>query len=942
MKKDDPSEAEILRQKAETLLKKKTPEIVSPFSEIEMYRLIHELEVHQVELELQNDELRRARTVAEVAMSKYTSLYEFAPSGYFTLSALSEIIEVNIIGTQMLGKDRSKLINHRFTLFVSHDTSPVFNLFLEKIFQTKCKQSCEVKLLTNGDIPMYVLLTGIITEYQDQCNITMVDISERKQTEIRLRVEKERIKTILDLVGDPIFVKDNDHRITLANRAFYDIFCLNENSVIGFTLSEAVPENERQHFLKVDRQVLDSGITDIREEELTVGDITKTIITRKTCFIDETGNRFLVGSIHDITKRKQEEEELAFRANLLNQIGESVIATDTNGTITYWNKSAEKLYGWTPEEAIGRNLIDVIPASTTKEEAAEIFNSLTKGSKWSGEFLVKRKDGGSFPATVHDSPILNADGELTGVIGISSDITERKLAEAALLKSESEFRSLAESMPQIVWITDPAGMNIYFNQHWVDYTGLTLEESYGDGWNKPFHPDDQRRAWDAWQNATKHGATYLLECRLRRFDGEYAWWLIRGVPMFDADGTVLKWFGTCTDIREMKSAEAELIKAKEHAEESDRLKSVFLANMSHEIRTPMNGILGFAQLLKEPGLTGKEQQKYIRIIEKSGVRMLNIISDIVSISKIESRQMEVSISEINIHEKMEEIYDLFQPEIERSGLQLFVNNTLPLKEGLILTDGEKIFAILTNLLKNAIKFTTEGFIEFGYALVKTQDSESLQFFVKDTGEGIRREQMEIIFERFRQGGDLTSRYNEGAGLGLSISKAYVEMLGGKIWVESEPGKGSVFYFTIPYSAVPDTKIVSADIFSETGTTTQVENLKLLIVEDDESSEAFITAVIKQYCHEILNAINGVDAVAICRENLDIDLILMDIRMPEMNGYEATRHIRQFNKEVVIIAQTAYGLTGDREKAINAGCNDYISKPIDKDELLRLIQKYFMK
>ena len=633
---------------------------------------------------------------------------------------------------------------------------------------------------------------------------------------------------------------------------------------------------------------------------------------------------------------------MAFRANLLNQIGESVIATDTNGTITYWNKSAEKLYGWTPEEAIGRNLIDVIPASTTKEEAAEIFNSLTKGSKWSGEFLVKRKDGGSFPATVHDSPILNADGELTGVIGISSDITERKLAEAALLKSESEFRSLAESMPQIVWITDPAGMNIYFNQHWVDYTGLTLEESYGDGWNKPFHPDDQRRAWDAWQNATKHGATYLLECRLRRFDGEYAWWLIRGVPMFDADGTVLKWFGTCTDIREMKSAEAELIKAKEHAEESDRLKSVFLANMSHEIRTPMNGILGFAQLLKEPGLTGKEQQKYIRIIEKSGVRMLNIISDIVSISKIESRQMEVSISEINIHEKMEEIYDLFQPEIERSGLQLFVNNTLPLKEGLILTDGEKIFAILTNLLKNAIKFTTEGFIEFGYALVKTQDSESLQFFVKDTGEGIRREQMEIIFERFRQGGDLTSRYNEGAGLGLSISKAYVEMLGGKIWVESEPGKGSVFYFTIPYSAVPDTKIVSADIFSETGTTTQVENLKLLIVEDDESSEAFITAVIKQYCHEILNAINGVDAVAICRENLDIDLILMDIRMPEMNGYEATRHIRQFNKEVVIIAQTAYGLTGDREKAINAGCNDYISKPIDKDELLRLIQKYFMK
>jgi signal transduction histidine kinase len=379
----------------------------------------------------------------------------------------------------------------------------------------------------------------------------------------------------------------------------------------------------------------------------------------------------------------------------------------------------------------------------------------------------------------------------------------------------------------------------------------------------------------------------------------------------------------------------ELLKAKEKAEESDRLKSAFLANMSHEIRTPMNGILGFAQILKEPDLTGAEQQQYIEIIEKSGARMLNIINDIIHISKIEAGLMEFDIVETNINEQIEYIFTFFKPEAEAKGIKLYYTNPLPSREAIIKTDREKVYAILTNLVKNAIKYSHEGSIEFGYK----NKGEVFEFYVKDTGIGIPKDRQEAIFERFIQADIFDKMAKQGAGLGLSISKAYVEMLGGKIWVESQEGKGSTFYFTLPYNAEPVKEIIDRKL-EPSKKNDSIRKLKILVAEDDKVSEMLIDSFVKPFCKEILKARTGVEAVAACLAKPDIDLILMDIRMPKLGGYEATQQIREFNKEVVIIAQTAHGLTGDREKAIESGCNDYISKPINKDELILLIQKYF--
>jgi signal transduction histidine kinase len=407
-------------------------------------------------------------------------------------------------------------------------------------------------------------------------------------------------------------------------------------------------------------------------------------------------------------------------------------------------------------------------------------------------------------------------------------------------------------------------------------------------------------------------------------------------------GEIVAIFDDVTNIKndeiKLQNKNKELIIAKEKAEESDHLKSAFLANMSHEIRTPMNGILGFAELLKEPNLTGEEQQKYIQIIERSGDRMLNIINDIISISKIESGQMEVNIQESNINEQIEYIYTFFKPEVEAKGIQFSFKNSLTLKESIIKTDREKVYAVLTNLVKNAIKYTEKGSIEIGYVL-DGQFLDTLKFYVKDTGIGISKDRQTAIFERFIQADISNKMAFQGAGLGLSISRAYVEMLGGKLWVESKIGKGSIFHFTLPYHTETGKENSAKNKISRPVKKALINKLKILIAEDDETSVMLISIAAKKIGKEIISVKTGTEAVEICLKNSDIDLVLMDIQMPEMDGYEATRQIRKFNKDVVIIAQTAYGLEGDREKAIAAGCDDYIAKPLKVDELEQKIVKY---
>ncbi len=370
-------------------------------------------------------------------------------------------------------------------------------------------------------------------------------------------------------------------------------------------------------------------------------------------------------------------------------------------------------------------------------------------------------------------------------------------AEKVIQLSENRYQTLTDISPVGIFMTKANGKTTFVNKKWCEISGISQQEAMDDGWLKAVHPEDRKKLKSGWYDDAKRKDSSHAEYRFLRPDGTTKWVLGQAIPEYNEKKEIIGYVGTTTDITELKLYEIELNKMKDKAEESDRLKSAFLANMSHEIRTPMNGILGFAELLKEPVLTGDEQHLYISLIEESGARMLNIIRDIIDISKIESGQVKVFVSEVDINKQVVYLYQFFKPEADRKDLQLSYHNALPDHISPIKTDKEKFNAILTNLVKNALKYTPEGSVSFGY---EVQD-DFLRFYVKDTGMGIAKDRQKAIFERFVQA-DIENNYAiEGAGIGLSIAKAYTEMLGGKIWLESKKDLGTIFYFTIPYTKV---------------------------------------------------------------------------------------------------------------------------------------------
>jgi PAS domain S-box-containing protein len=386
-----------------------------------------------------------------------------------------------------------------------------------------------------------------------------------------------------------------------------------------------------------------------------------------------------------------------------------------------------------------------------------------------------------------------------------------------------------------------------------------------------------------------------------------------------------------------KKGELELTGAKEKAEESDKLKTAFLASMSHEIRTPMNHIMGFLELLNYTEVNQVERQEFLNIIRSSGDRLLRLIDDIIDIAKIESHQVEVEETTISIHKFLDDILSTYKDFIsieEKSEISIELNASEKQPAAEIITDPQRLQQVLNNLLSNAVKFTSKGRISFG---CKLQSNSRLLFFVSDTGIGIQKEKLGFIFERFRQLDNGYTRTYSGTGLGLAISKGLIEVLGGEIWVESEIDAGSTFYFTIPYRPAEAKTEIPVKTFDTDKIDWSEKNI--LIVEDDEMNAKFLKIILSKTKATLFDASNGQDAVDLSRK-IPFDLILMDIQIPILDGYEATRLIKAFSPSTIIIAQTAHAMTDERLHCMDAGCNDYLSKPINRKDLLNKIQLFF--
>ncbi|MBP1672960.1 MAG: hybrid sensor histidine kinase/response regulator [Bacteroidetes bacterium] len=507
-------------------------------------------------------------------------------------------------------------------------------------------------------------------------------------------------------------------------------------------------------------------------------------------------------------------------------------------------------------------------------------------------------------------------------------LLEKQRAEA----SEEKLKLMIKNSNDAFVLVNEKGEQFYVSDISIAETGFSMEELLGPVINV-IHPDDANLLYETLDELLKNPDKIIkVQYRHKLKQGGYIWYESKA-QNFLSNPHINAIIVNVRNIDLIKNNEMELIKAKNKAEESDRLKSSFLANMSHEIRTPMNGILGFASILKKEGLSKKVQDQYIELIEKSGNRMLNIINDIMDISKIESGLMDLYMSETNINEQVDFVYHFFKPEIESKGLKMAYHLGLPTTEAYILSDREKLFAILMNLVKNSVKYTHSGNIDIGYQL----KGDFIEFFVKDTGIGIETSKQKAIFDRFVQIEIQDRHIYQGAGLGLSIAKAYIEMLQGKIWVESEVGKGTTFYFTTPYYHQKKKSSIHHESDYTKNSNKEIGKLNILIADDDFVSQQILGLMLQDYSEKIHIANNGLEAVSIFKENPGINLILMDSQMPEMTGNEAVAEIRKHNKEVIIITQTAFAFRHENELSIKSGSNAFLSKPINKEELLKTIQ-----
>ncbi len=506
-----------------------------------------------------------------------------------------------------------------------------------------------------------------------------------------------------------------------------------------------------------------------------------------------------------------------------------------------------------------------------------------------------------------------------------------------LIKEQSLLRSLIDSNPDFIFFKDLNSNYVGCNRAFSEYLGISENELIGKNDFDFFSREYAEKYHENDRIIVKEQKPIRTEEWITLADGSRHLMDTFKVLYYDKSGKALGIMAISRDITELEETRINLKTAKDKAEEADKLKTAFLANMSHEIRTPMNSIIGFSNLLIEENLTADEKEEYVGHINHGSETLLKLIDDIIDIAKIEAGQLSVSFDSCNLNDVMNELYVTHASLLSRrhkNHIRLIKEVSVLSKGAEIHTDEFRLKQVLSNLLVNAIKFTDEGSITFGF----NQLGDFLEFYVKDTGIGISPEGQQVIFDRFRQDNQNGIKHAGGTGLGLAISQHIVNLLGGQIKVDSIYGRGSVFSFTIPYS--PGEKKQTVIVDNQPRKFDYNWNGKsLLVVEDIESNFKFIYAALFRTGIKILRAVDGLEALNLVKNNPEIDIILMDVNMPVMNGYEATTEIKKLRPELPVIAQTAYAMQGEAQKSANAGCDAYLSKPVDLQSLFDVMSRY---
>jgi PAS domain S-box-containing protein len=657
----------------------------------------------------------------------------------------------------------------------------------------------------------------------------------------------------------------------------------------------------------------------------------------------------------------------------LYSIGDAVITTDTQGIVLQMNPIAEKLTGWNETEAVGKpisKVFNIIAEDNRQRVQNPVERVLAEGKivGLANHTLLISKQGNEIPVADSGAPIKSTEDEILGVVLVFRDQTAERKSQRALELSEERFRSMIEDAPVGIFIQTEMKF-AYINPEALRLFGASRSDQLlGTSVMERFHPDYHGKVASRIKilNEERKSVKDLLEQRFVQLDGNEIWVETVGEPIeYDGKHGAIMFVRDITERKqsevelhdnqeaikaqneeycalneeylsvneELKTTNENLMAAVEKAQESDRLKTAFLNNLSHEIRTPLNAIIGFGDFLGSPDLDREEQRKFVAIIQKNGFQLAGIINDIVSMATIEAGQEVLREKETNVHEVVEVVRQQYLKAADHKALEFIIENTLDEAEAQMLTDETKLTQMLGNLVGNAIKFTEKGSIKINSSL----KGNMLHFCVSDTGIGMPKEFHRDIFERFRQIEPDSSKLYGGNGLGLAITKAYAELMGGEIWVESSPGKGSRFHFTIAYK--PLHKKEEEKTMNTMKELDKADKKTILIVEDEYSNYFFLELMFSKMGITPIVAHNGQEAIDICKSNPLIDLVLMDLKMPVLNGFEATKQIKAMRPDLPIIAQTAYALSADKHRAIEAGCDDYLTKPIRKQDLMAVLARY---
>ncbi len=929
----------------------------------------YQLKIHElIELNEDINNLLQSTNIGVVFLDKKLRIRKFTPA---------TIVAINLIET-----DINRPLKH-----LSHNLDcDNFIEIIQSAAQSEKSLDLEVKVARsdkyllmrinpyikdNGSIDGVVLSFIDINEIKTAQNQLQETFDALQDSNTKLNQKQAEFEAIFYSLPDAVIFTDTTRGIRMLNPGFSNLFGYQPQALIGKSAERLYADLEDFHKYNLE---LSDAHCDIHIESCEIkpyeinfrrrnGEIFVSE-TLKTTVKDSQGNVFgFLKLIRDISYRKQAEADLRsseerFRSLYL-RTPVMLHSMDKDGNIldvsNYW---LQKL-GYSRQEVIGKKFIQFLTSESHSYAQDILPEFFRNGSCWDIPYQFVCKNGEVIDTLLSAIADKDENEIVIRTLEVIIDITERKKAEAALRESEARFKTMADSAPVLIWMSEAYGKAVFFNKAWLECTGNSLEQQLGDGWLESIHPEDRDLCYETLCNVSDKTQPTEIQFRIRGVDAQYSWMLGRQVPRFNSQGEVIGYIGSCIDITEIKNAKEQLYRtnyqlekstiqlsrAKEAAESTNQAKSSFIAHMSHELRTPLNGILGFAQILQGDDTLTKEQRKKIDTIHQSGEHLLTLLNDILNLSKIEANQLELELKDIPFPLFIEKINSIINVRAQQKNISFKYEALSPLP-AVIRGDETRLRQVLLNLLGNAVKFTDKGSVNFyvsklGDCEEATEKNKGclIRFKIEDTGIGISPEKTQAIFLPFHQLIQDDS-INEGSGLGLTISQKIVNLMGGEIIVDSTPGKGSAFYFDICVL-----EIENAQIHTDTNLEIQPIGIKgkhpkVLVIDDNKVNRAVVVSYLEQLGFEIDEAINGRQGLEKV-ESFKPDLVLMDLVMPVMDGFEATKALRdnpQF-KDLPIIAVSANAMFDAQLSSYRIGCNAFLSKPIDLKLLIKSIAQF---